>query len=215
MCDEGSIATKPVATEQPAPVSTQTKAAPDPTLPPTAGRRPSGVFEKFGGPLLAAAITSITVVVAHSWIVPTVARHQRRIDRMYQAMFDAEQSVRLLYGYAWNVWNERRRGAGATNAPLEDFQEAEAKAASLTLQLALIFGDDIAADWERVVRGYHDVAYPITHPGEFPVEPTKPEMNERLNPLSQRAGDVTRRIQAVIRETEGRPWWRVLLSHER
>ena len=51
------------------------------------------------GGLIAAFITSTTMVVTNAWVVPTVARHQRRIDRMHQAMFDAAQFAGLLGGY--------------------------------------------------------------------------------------------------------------------
>lgn len=158
------------------------------------------------GGLIAAFITSTAMVVTHAWIVPTVARHQKRIDRMYQAMFDADQSARLLYGYTWNIWYERQRTSGATNKPLEDLQQSSAKAASLTRQLSLIFGDQLAGQWNVIVDGYRDIGYPITHPGEFPTLATEKAMNDTLNPLTQSAGEILTRMQQMIHEMEHRLW---------
>ncbi len=177
-------------------------------VPVQAGGRPNVLR----GPLLAAGITSITLVLANAWIVPTVARHQKHIDRMYQAMFDAVSSTGLLSGYTWNVWYERQKLVGATNKPLEDLQQVEAKAQALAYQMPLIFDAHIAAQWNTIVDGYCDpggVVYPITHRNEFPALATEKEMNEKLNPLIRSTGELVAKMQHAIFEIEHSPWWRV------
>ena len=176
-------------------------------------RQASPLSSSIIGALIAAFITSTMMVVTNAWIVPTVARHQKRIDRMHQAMFDTAQSAGLLYGYTWRMWRERQIPVGATNKPLEDFQQVEAKAKALAFQLPLIFGTDITTQWNAIVNGYGSpdgMSYKITQPKEFPILPTEEKMNETLNPLAQSAGELVTRMQNMIREVENRPWWRVL-----
>lgn len=181
-----------------------------PPLPHKEAHKLSPLWSSIIGGLIAAFITSTAMVVTNAWIVPTVSRHQRRIDRMHQAMFDTAQFAGLLYGYTWNAWNERQRVVGATNKPVEDLQQVDAKAESLSNQLPLIFDDQVAAEWQRIIDGYQAIVYPITHPREFPNLPTEQQMNEQMNPLSQSAGELVTRIRLMIQEAENRPWWRVL-----
>lgn len=176
-------------------------------------RKTNVLWSGFFGALLAA----VTMAGVNAWIVPTVARHHKRIDRMYQAMFDTTQSAGLLYGYTWNVWNERQRLVGATNKPLEDLQQVEAKARALAFQLPLIFDASIATNWNTIIDGYcgpNGIVYPITHREEFPILATGEKMNEKLNPLTQLAEQLVTRMQNMIREIESRPWWRVVFLGE-
>lgn len=181
-----------------------------PPLPHQEAHRLSPLWSSIIGGLIAAFITSTTMIVTNAWIVPTVSRHQRRIDRMHQAMFDAAQFAGLLYGYTWNAWYERQRVVGATNKPVEDLQQVGARAGSLAEQLPLIFNDQVAAEWQGVVDGYQALVYPVTHPGEFPNLSTEQQMNEQMNPLSRSAGELVAEMRRMIQEAEGRPWWRVL-----
>lgn len=161
------------------------------------------------GGLLAAAITSVALVTVNAWIVPTVARHQKRIDRMHQAMLDTAQSAGLLYGYTWRMWRERQAPSGlATNKPLENFLQVEAKAKALAFELPLIFDAGITTQWNAIVNGYgspHGMSYKITQPKEFPL-PTEEEMNKTLNPLTQSAGELVTKMQDMIREIENKLW---------
>ena len=131
---------------------------------------------------------------------------------MYQAMFDTAQSEGLLFGYTWNAWYEGQKISGATNKPLEDLQQVEARAEGLANQLPLIFDDQIATDWQRIIDTYQEVLYPITHRREFPKVATEQEINKRINPLTQSAGELVARMRTMIHETENRPWWIILLS---
>ena len=204
--DTEQALTKPPAVEG---VVEQPKA----NLPPSSKqevRKASVLSSSIIGGLIAAAITSTTMVVTNAWIVPTVSRHQRRIDRMHQAMFDAAQFAGLLYGYTWNAWYERQRMVGATNKPVEDLQQVDARAGSLSNQLPLIFDDQVAAEWQGIIDGYQALVYPITHSSEFPNLSTEQKMNEQMNPLSRSAGELVIRMRLMIQEAEKRPWWRVL-----
>ncbi len=173
-------------------------------------RKANALSNSIIGGLVAAFITSTTMVVTNAWVVPTVARHQRRIDRMHQAMFDVAQFAGLLGGYTWNAWYERQKVGGATNKSVEDLQQVGARAGSLAEQLPLIFDDRIAAEWQRIVDTYRAIAYPIIHPKEFPNLPTEQKMNEEINPLNQSAEELVTRMRIMIREAENSPWWRVL-----
>ncbi|MDP3722256.1 MAG: hypothetical protein Q8R91_02000 [Candidatus Omnitrophota bacterium] len=181
-----------------------------PPLPNQEARKLSPLWSSIIGGLIAAFITSTTMVVTNAWVVPTVARHQRRVDRMYQAMFGAAQFAGLLGGYTWNAWYERQRVVGATNKPVEDLQQVGARAGSLAEQLPLIFDDQVATEWQRIVDTYRTVAYPLIHPKEFPNLPTEQKMNEEINPLNQSANELVTRMRLIIQEAESRPWWRVL-----
>lgn len=164
------------------------------------------------GGLVAAIVTSTALVVTNAWVVPTVARHQKRIDRMHQAMFDTAQLAGLLYGYTWNVWHERRKLVGATNKPVEDFQQVEAKAKALAFQLPLIFDIDITTQWNTIIDGYcspNGMIYQITQREEFPVLATREKMNEKLSPLTKSAGELVTKMQRMIHEVENKPWWEV------
>jgi len=164
--------------------------------------------------LVAAAITSTTLVVVNAWVVPTVARHQKRIDRMFQAMFDVGPLANLIEVRTWNIWYERQR-EDATNKPLEDLQQAQAQADSLASQLPVIFDDSVAEQWTHIVRGYWEVAYPITHPREYPKLMTEKEMNDKLNTLKQPVNELVGRMHTIVVEVEGKPWWEILLSDDR
>ncbi len=204
--DTEQVITKPPAAEG----NVEQPRTNPPPSPNQEARKVSVLSSSIIGGLIAAFITSLTMVVTNAWIVPTVACHQRRVDRMYQAMFDAAQFAGLLYGYTWNAWNERQRVVGASNKPVEDLQQVEARAESLSNQLPLIFDDQVAAEWQRIIDGYQALVYPITHPSEFPNLSTAQQMNEQMNPLSRSAEELVTRMRRMTQEAEDRPWWRVL-----
>ncbi len=168
-------------------------------------------LETFGPGLLAASLTSMAVVLVNLLLVPTVTRHQKRIDRMHQALLDTTQTAGLLYGYTWRIWRERRSPAGTgTNQAVEEFMRLEAKAKALAFELPLIFKTDVADKWSAIIEGYgspNGMSYKLTQPNDFPVLPEEPEMVAATGQLEEAASGFIREIQRATREEE--KWWRL------
>jgi len=128
----------------PAADSDKPQASPAADLP---QRIPNPLLNGLIGSLLAATITAAVLVFVNAWIVPTVSRHQKQIDRMQEAMSEASRLASLLYGSTWNVWHEVQRPNDRTNKPLEDLQNVMAASNGLGIRLSVVFNERVAEEW--------------------------------------------------------------------
>ncbi len=162
----------------------------------------NGFWQALGPPLLSAVIGGCILIAVNAWAVPMITRHQKRVDRMYQAMFDADESARLLDDCAWNVWNRHEGRGQDTEGAFKEWRPLQAKAENLTNHLALTFNDSIATEWQSLVEKYVNLVRPIAHPEEIGSIPTRQKMDENTNLLRQSAGNLVRKMQQAIRKTE-------------
>ena len=83
----------------------------------------------------------------------------------------------------------------------EKLQDASVKAEALAIKLGLFFSDpNIAGDWQRVQRGFHDAHYPLGRP-ELRSQITRDyekTLNEDLKPVEALMNSLLAKMQKEL-----------------